>query len=167
MSSWATRTHASLRPLSAADAPPRSRAWILPQRKGCGLVPTAIEKMCVYMQLESRRYPHGPELTIDCGMTALAWGSSSSRGAWPCLKQRWRAGTSNERPANRADAHASLAGSLVRRGEMEERNRSERKASIKRVRGIVQSRRAGQAPLRLPNILANIVWRSVRTDKKI
>ena len=32
-------------------------------------------------------------------------------------------------------------------GEMEERNRSERKSSIKRVRGIVQSRRAGQAPL--------------------
>ena len=166
MSSWATRTHASLRPLAAADAPARhargysQTQWLWPRS-------VTIEKFICVHAIEARRCPRrGPISALTAADPALAWGAAFSRCACPCRRQRCRPALAKKRPPCVPPRLRALLGTEVGRG-MAERNPSERKASIKRVRGIVQSRRAGQAPLRIGNILANIAWRSVRTDKKI
>jgi hypothetical protein len=154
VSSWATRTHASLRPLIAADAPARSRAWILAQRKGCGRVPIAIKKIiCVHAIRAAAMSAQSPDPSIDRGIPRLGLGCHVQRPALafgnggrtckPCWHRgtdrgRWRSGTGQS-----ARRRSNGCGKSFNRA------------------------RASQAPLRIGNILANIPWRSVRTDKKI
>ena len=90
------------------------------------------------MQLELPRCRHrAPISALTAAYPASAWGATSSRLARPSLRQRL-AGALAKKGPNRATAHMqALLAPWYRQGEMEERNRSERKASIKRVREIV------------------------------
>jgi hypothetical protein len=117
VSSWATRTHASLRPLVAADAPARSRAWILAQRKGCGRVPIAIKKnIRVHAIRAAAMSAQSPDLSLDRGIPRLGLGCHVQPLGPPLPSATVGRGASKERPQACHRAHASLAGAVVQTG---------------------------------------------------
>lgn len=78
-----------------------------------------------------------PDLSIDRGIPRLGLGCHV-QPLGPPLPSATVAGALAKKGPNRATAHMqALVARWYRQGEREERNRSERKASIKRVREIV------------------------------